>query len=68
MEPSKKGRVIRRVVTCQPTEGERYYLRLILMNVRGPKSYKDHQIVNDIPNDTFREAAEKEDYFSVTII
>ncbi|KAG5593142.1 hypothetical protein H5410_043656 [Solanum commersonii] len=28
------------IVTCHPTEGERYYLRL-LMSVRGPKSYED---------------------------
>uniref|UniRef100_A0A0V0GJA4 Putative ovule protein n=1 Tax=Solanum chacoense TaxID=4108 RepID=A0A0V0GJA4_SOLCH len=55
----KKRSVIGRVVTCHPTEGERYYLRLLLMNARGPKSYKDLQIVNDIPYDTFREAAEK---------
>ncbi|KAG5578003.1 hypothetical protein H5410_058137 [Solanum commersonii] len=55
----KKHSVIRCVVTCHPTESERYYLRLLLMNVRGPKSYKDLQIVNDIPYDTFREATEK---------
>ncbi|KAG5586693.1 hypothetical protein H5410_047127, partial [Solanum commersonii] len=37
----KRGHVIRRVVTCHSTEGEIYYLRLLLMNLRGPKSYED---------------------------
>ncbi|XP_075092424.1 uncharacterized protein LOC142172656 [Nicotiana tabacum] len=55
----QQGHVIGRVVTCHPTEGERYYLRLLLMNVRAPKSYKDLITVNEICCDTFRESAEK---------
>ncbi|XP_059290188.1 uncharacterized protein LOC132043739 [Lycium ferocissimum] len=55
----KQGKVIGRVVTCHPTEGERYYLRLLLMNVRGPKSYQDLRTVNRILYNTFRESAEK---------
>ncbi|PHT68797.1 hypothetical protein T459_28284 [Capsicum annuum] len=35
-----RGNVIGRIFICYPTEGERYYLRLLLMNVRCPKSYK----------------------------
>ncbi|KAF3614012.1 hypothetical protein T459_07050 [Capsicum annuum] len=50
---------IGRVVTCHPTEGERYYLRLLLINVRGPKSYKDLLTVNGEFYNTFRESAEK---------
>ncbi|XP_070010439.1 uncharacterized protein [Nicotiana sylvestris] len=55
----QKGCTIGRVVTCHPTEGERYYLRLLLMNVRGPKSYKDLRNVNGEPCNTFRESIEK---------
>nr|XP_016436617.1 PREDICTED: uncharacterized protein LOC107762748 isoform X1 [Nicotiana tabacum]XP_016436618.1 PREDICTED: uncharacterized protein LOC107762748 isoform X1 [Nicotiana tabacum] len=55
----QQGYAIGRVVTCHPTEGERYYLRLLLMNVRGPKSYKNLRTVNGITCGTFREAAEK---------
>ncbi|XP_075077416.1 uncharacterized protein LOC142164132 [Nicotiana tabacum] len=55
----QQGNVIGRVVTCHPTEGEIYYLRLLLMNVRGPKSYKDLLTVNGICCDTFKESAEK---------
>ncbi|XP_070019675.1 uncharacterized protein [Nicotiana sylvestris] len=54
-----KGKVIGRVVTCHPIEGERYYLRLLLMNVRGPKSYQDLLTVDGISCSTFRESAEK---------
>ncbi|XP_015161034.1 uncharacterized protein [Solanum tuberosum] len=55
----KQGNVVGRVVTCHPTEGERYYLRLLLMNIRGPKSYEDLRTVNGRYYNTFREAAEK---------
>ncbi|XP_049345373.1 uncharacterized protein LOC125809839 [Solanum verrucosum] len=55
----KQRSVIGRVVTCHPTEGERYYLRLLLMNVRGPKSYEDLLKVDAEYCSTFRESAEK---------
>nr|XP_016469741.1 PREDICTED: uncharacterized protein LOC107792071 isoform X3 [Nicotiana tabacum]XP_016469742.1 PREDICTED: uncharacterized protein LOC107792071 isoform X3 [Nicotiana tabacum] len=55
----QKRNVIGRVVTCHPTEGERYYLRLLLMNVRGPKSYEDLRTVNEVRCSTFRESTEK---------
>ncbi|XP_059291269.1 uncharacterized protein LOC132044772 isoform X2 [Lycium ferocissimum] len=54
-----QGNVIGRIVTCHPTEGERYYLRLLLMNIRGPKSYEDLRTVNGRCCSTFREAAGK---------
>ncbi|XP_060210557.1 uncharacterized protein LOC132637494 [Lycium barbarum] len=47
------------VVTIHPTEGERYYLRLLLMQVRGPTSYADLLTVNGEPCSTFRESVEK---------
>ncbi|XP_075097857.1 uncharacterized protein LOC142175176 [Nicotiana tabacum] len=55
----QRGTAIGRIVTCYPPEGERYYLRLLLMNVRGPKSYADLYNVNRKCWDSFREAAEK---------
>ncbi|XP_070011365.1 uncharacterized protein LOC142161914 [Nicotiana tabacum] len=55
----QRGHIIGRVVTCHPTEGERYYLRLLLMNVRAPKSFEDLLRVKEICCDTFRESAEK---------
>ncbi|XP_069147687.1 uncharacterized protein [Solanum lycopersicum] len=55
----KRENAIRRVVTCHPIEGERYNLRLLLMNIRGPKSYQDLLMVNGKLCTTFREAAQK---------
>lgn len=55
----KQRTIIGRVVTCHPTEGERYYLRRLLMNVRGPTSYEDLRTVNGRSYIIFRETAEK---------
>ncbi|KAG5589602.1 hypothetical protein H5410_040116 [Solanum commersonii] len=55
----KQRLTIGRIVTCHPTEGERYYLRLLLMNIRGPKSYEALRTVDGKCYTTFREAAEK---------
>nr|XP_016498695.1 PREDICTED: uncharacterized protein LOC107817404 isoform X1 [Nicotiana tabacum]XP_016498696.1 PREDICTED: uncharacterized protein LOC107817404 isoform X1 [Nicotiana tabacum]XP_016498698.1 PREDICTED: uncharacterized protein LOC107817404 isoform X1 [Nicotiana tabacum]XP_016498699.1 PREDICTED: uncharacterized protein LOC107817404 isoform X1 [Nicotiana tabacum]XP_016498700.1 PREDICTED: uncharacterized protein LOC107817404 isoform X1 [Nicotiana tabacum]XP_016498701.1 PREDICTED: uncharacterized pro len=55
----QRGTVIGRIVICHLTEGERYYLRLLLMNNRGPKSYQHLLIVNGVCCSTFREAEEK---------
>lgn len=55
----KQRTIIGRVMICHPIEGERYYLRLLLMNVRSPKSYEDLRMVNGTYCTTFRESAEK---------
>ncbi|KAG5594044.1 hypothetical protein H5410_035276 [Solanum commersonii] len=55
----KRHLTIGRIVTCHPTEGERYYLRLLLMNIRGPKSYEALRTIDGKCYSTFREAAEK---------
>ncbi|XP_070013114.1 uncharacterized protein [Nicotiana sylvestris] len=55
----QKHCVVGRILTCHPTEGERYYLRLLLMHVRGPTSYKDLLTINGEPCSTFREFVEK---------
>ncbi|XP_071912382.1 uncharacterized protein [Coffea arabica] len=46
-----------RILTAHPTEGERYYLRLLLSKVRCPTSFKDLRTYNGVIVDTFREAA-----------
>ncbi|KAG5626225.1 hypothetical protein H5410_011443 [Solanum commersonii] len=55
----KQRNVIGRVVTFHPTEGERYYLRLLLMNVRSPKSYEDLLTFNGEYCSTFRKSTNK---------
>ncbi|XP_062119226.1 uncharacterized protein LOC133832974 [Humulus lupulus] len=55
--PRKKGVVIGRVVSAYPTEGERYYLRLLLNHIRGASSFDDLKTFNNIRVTTFRELA-----------
>ncbi|KAG2690570.1 hypothetical protein I3760_09G193200 [Carya illinoinensis] len=53
----KKQIVIGRIVTANPFEGERYYLRILLNHIRGPLSFQHLKTVNGISAPTFREAA-----------
>ncbi|XP_031116894.1 uncharacterized protein LOC116020565 [Ipomoea triloba] len=58
-KPRKQLKVIGRLVTVNPTEGERYYLRMLLMNVRAPTSFESLKTINGYFAETFREAVEK---------
>jgi hypothetical protein len=42
-----------------PSSGERFYLRLLLQNVSGCKSWQDIKTVNGVVSDTFKAAAQK---------
>nr|XP_016476652.1 PREDICTED: uncharacterized protein LOC107798197 [Nicotiana tabacum] len=57
--PRKQRHAIGRVITCHPTEGERYYLRMLLMNISRSKLYKDLLTINGERCSTFRESVEK---------
>ncbi|KAD4178348.1 hypothetical protein E3N88_26939 [Mikania micrantha] len=46
-----------RIVSANPAEGERYYLRLLLSNIKGPTSFEDLCTVNGVKYTTFRKAA-----------
>ncbi|KAF3624476.1 hypothetical protein FXO38_30239 [Capsicum annuum] len=46
-------------VAANPTEGERYYLRLLLNHVPGPTSFKNLLYVNGRRCETFKEAAKE---------
>ncbi|XP_010687521.1 uncharacterized protein LOC104901629 [Beta vulgaris subsp. vulgaris] len=51
--------VIGRLTFVGPTEGERYFLRLLLLNVRGPRSFEDLLTVDGYRCASFQEAAIK---------
>ncbi|KAI5387551.1 hypothetical protein KIW84_073598 [Lathyrus oleraceus] len=55
-KPRQKGYTICRLIWVPPTTGELYYLRLMLTHVKGPRSYNDIKIVNNVIYDTFRDA------------
>ncbi|XP_071914150.1 uncharacterized protein [Coffea arabica] len=52
----EQGDSIGRIVTAHPTEGERYYLRLLLTKVRCPTSFFDVRTFNGVQTAAFPEA------------
>ncbi|XP_073042800.1 uncharacterized protein [Primulina eburnea] len=57
-EPRKKQEVIGRIYSCRPSDGEKFYLKLLLMHVPKPTSFKYLRTVNGETFSTFREAAQ----------
>ncbi|XP_027095952.1 uncharacterized protein [Coffea arabica] len=56
-QPRKQKDSIVKLVAANPLEGERYFLKLLLLHVRAPTSYDDLKTVNGVHVTTFREAA-----------
>ncbi|XP_073301543.1 uncharacterized protein [Primulina huaijiensis] len=54
----KHRKVIGRINNANPIEGERYYLRLLLLHVRGPRSFDDLLTANRHTCFLFKEAAQ----------
>ncbi|XP_074296943.1 uncharacterized protein LOC141627609 [Silene latifolia] len=57
IERRNKVIVIGKLVFIAPAEGERYFLRLLLLHIRGPTSFEDLKTVNGYKCATFQEAA-----------
>ena len=57
-EQHKQREVIGRILGAHPSEGERYYLRILLMHVRKPTSFTDLRTVNGRVCASFHEAAD----------
>ncbi|CAI9298597.1 unnamed protein product [Lactuca saligna] len=55
--PTQTEKSIGRIVLAHPSEGERYYLRILLSKIRCPKSYDSLKICKGIKVATFRESA-----------
>lgn len=53
----KDRQVIGRIITANPKEGERYYLRMLLVHIPGPTSYAYLQTVDGLTYNSFRDAA-----------
>lgn len=54
-----KNSMVGRLAFVAPSEGERFYLRLLLLNVRSPKSFTDLRTVQGYVCATFKEACLK---------
>ena len=55
----KEARVLGRIYTISPRQGECFYLRLLLHHVKGPQSFSDLKTVNGDLCSSFREACFK---------
>ncbi|KAJ1412947.1 Helitron helicase-like domain [Sesbania bispinosa] len=53
------NKVIGRIYTVSPTEGEKFYLRVLLSHLRGPTSWESLLTVNGTCFPTFKKAAEQ---------
>ncbi|XP_025635794.1 uncharacterized protein [Arachis hypogaea] len=51
-------RSIGRIYTVSPSEGEKFYLRILLSNVRGPISWDDLLTVNGVQYSFFKQSAQ----------
>ncbi|XP_072077842.1 uncharacterized protein [Arachis hypogaea] len=51
-------RAIGRVYTVSPTEGEKFYLCILLSNVRGPTGWDDLLTVNGVQYSSFKQSAQ----------
>ena len=47
---------IGRIVYCNPAAGPKYYLRMLLGIVRGPRSFEEIKTVDGVVYETFKEA------------
>ncbi|CAG8471117.1 4110_t:CDS:2 [Acaulospora morrowiae] len=55
----KRGGCIGRIFMVHPSEGERYYLRLLLTKVKGARSFEELKSVNGIMYTTFKKSAQQ---------
>lgn len=53
----QRGGEVGRLVSANPAEGERYYLRVLLTHVKGPTCFEDLLTVDGVQHRTFRKAA-----------
>ncbi|GAU49645.1 hypothetical protein TSUD_407820 [Trifolium subterraneum] len=58
-------KVIGRIYTVSPSEGEKFYLRVLLSHVKGPTSWEDLLTNNGTPFNTFKKPAEDRGYLEM---
>lgn len=55
-KPRQRGYTIGRLICVPLTTDELYYLRMMLPHVKGPQSYDEIKIFNNVKYDSFRDA------------
>ncbi|RIA04643.1 hypothetical protein BRARA_K01104, partial [Brassica rapa] len=50
----KRGKAIGRIVAVHPSAGDRYYLRILINKIKGPRSYDELKTYNDVKYPDFK--------------
>nr|VDD60369.1 unnamed protein product [Brassica oleracea] len=50
----KKGKTIGRIIAVHPSAGDRYYLRILINKIKGPRSYDELKTYNDVKYPDFK--------------
>ena len=58
----KKGKTIGRIVAVHPSAGDRYYLRILINKIKGPRSYDELKTFNDVKYHDFKSVCHARDY------
>ncbi|CAN7018127.1 unnamed protein product, partial [Brassica oleracea var. botrytis] len=58
----KKGKTIGRVITVHPSAGDRYYLRVLINKIKGPRSYDELKTYNDVKYPDFKSVCHARGY------
>jgi hypothetical protein len=54
--PRQRGTAVSRVYRCEPNQGERFWLRLLLVTVPGPTFFEYLRTYQGVTYDTFKKA------------
>lgn len=57
-EPRKKREVIGQIFSCRSSDGEKFYLKILLMHIRKPTFFTDLRTINGETFTTFRETVQ----------
>ncbi|CAN6928190.1 unnamed protein product, partial [Brassica oleracea] len=58
----KKGKTIGRIVAVHPSAGDRYYLRILIHKIKGPRSYDELKTFNDVKYPNFKSVCHARGY------
>ncbi|XP_048608824.1 uncharacterized protein LOC106373596 isoform X1 [Brassica napus] len=58
----KKGKTIGRNVAVHPSAGDRYYLRILINKIKGPRSYDELKTFNDVKYPDFKSVCHARGY------
>ncbi|KAJ0254528.1 Helitron helicase-like domain-containing protein, partial [Hirschfeldia incana] len=58
----KKGKCIGRIVAVHPSAGDRYYLRILINKIKGPRSYDELKTFNDVKYPDFKSVCHARGY------